>query len=229
MAATLPPGFYAVIMGDLVGSEIAQSVEVLHARFNAEIEVCNAVFKRRLVSPLTITLGDEFQGLAQSLGDALDIVRTMRLDMLEARIDCRFAIGAVDLKTKVNTDRAWNMMGRGLARARERLNEKRAETRYRFALEDHPAVEVTTEALGASLTAIEERWTEQQLEDIAATIAGMSAKEIAERRNVSVHSVYKVRSSGELDLYLLQWGAIAEALSYIDQAYREASCQPAST
>jgi hypothetical protein len=228
MAATLPPGFYAVIMGDLVDSEIAQSVEMLHARFNAEIELCNAAFKRRLVSPLTITLGDEFQGLAKSLGDALDIVRTMRLDMLGAEIDCRFAVGAVDIKTRVNTDRAWNMMGRGLARTRERLNEKKAGTRYRFALEDHPAVEVTTEALGASLTAIEERWTEQQLEDIAATMAGMSAKEIAERRNVSVHSVYKVRNSGELDLYLFQWGAIAEALSYLDQAYREAPCQPAS-
>lgn len=208
-------------MGDLVGSERDPDISTLHARFNAAIERQNEVFGERLASPLTITLGDEFQGLASSLTTAAEIARELRFDLMNDAIDCRFAIGLADIQTPINRQRAWNMMGPGLASTRERLNEKRSDTFYRFDMPGHPALEGLLEASGASLTAIERRWTDTQRLDIQALLRGSAPVEIARRRNVSVHTIYKVRSSGDFDLYLLHWNAILKALAELDGTFSQ--------
>jgi hypothetical protein len=207
-----------VLMGDLVNSEHNGATTLLHERFNAVIRHQNARHRDAIASPLTITLGDEFQGLITSFAAAIEIARDIRFDLLEDAIDCRFAIGAIRLETPLNTERAWNMMGPGLAETRERLNEKRPSTYYGFTLPDHPILEVMLEASGASLTAIERGWTETQRGDIRALLSGRSPAEIARSRNVSVHTVYKVRNSGDFDLYRIHWDAIRQALAFMDEA-----------
>jgi hypothetical protein len=210
--------YYAVLMGDIVGSEQHASPDELHSRFNAAIERQNMAYAEALASPLTITLGDEFQGLTTSLVLAAQMAREVRLDLMSDKVDCRFAIGVVKLKTPLNEDRAWNMMGSGLASARERLNEKRVNTLYRFDIPEHPAMETMLEASGAALTTVERSWTETQRHDIQALLKGASPAEVARHRDVSVHSIYKVRNSGNFDLYVLLWNAIYEALAYIDKS-----------
>jgi hypothetical protein len=207
----------AVIMGDIVKSERSPSVEELHNNFNKAVNAQNKAYAKKLISPLTITLGDEFQGLTQKLTHASSIVRDMRLQLMEDAIDCRFVIGLVELKTKINKNNAWNMMGAGLARAREKLNEKKSNTLYRFAIEHNRITETTLDALGAGITLIERNWTEQQRQDISALISGASPAELAHRRNVTVHSIYKVRGSGNFETYLVQWSAICEILAALDK------------
>jgi hypothetical protein len=206
----------AIIMGDIVQSEISPSIERLHEQFNAAIDRQNTESARILASPLTITLGDEFQGFATSLAGAMRIARKIRYDLMRDSIDCRFAIGVAALKTPLNPERAWNMMGTGLAATRAKLNEKAATTYYRFHIPGYQVLETLLEAGGATLTAIERRWTPTQRHDIQAFLAGKTASEIAKLRNVSAHSIYKVRNSGDFDLYLLQWNAIQEALAELD-------------
>lgn len=217
-----PSRHYAVVMGDLVSSEDNASREAFHRLFNEAVDRQNRVHRDVLASPLTITLGDEFQGLVGSLERAVHVVRDVRLDLLSYGVECRFAIGATRLYTPLNRDRAWNMMVRGLSRTREKLNEKRTSTLYRFALPNEPAIESVLEALGAGLTSIERRWTEQQRRDITESLSGRRPSEIARRRNVSVHSVYKVRGSGDFDLYVVQWQAMIEALTHLDTLYEAA-------
>lgn len=206
----------AVVMGDLVASERAVEPAALHQYFNAAIARQNKGSAAQIVSPLTITLGDEFQGLAHTLVAALAIVRNIRADLMHHDIDCRFAIGLVALTTPLNTAQAWNMMGPGLSTTRERLNQKRQDNLYRFALPNKPIISLLLEALGTSLTAIERRWTAQQRLDILAALSGQSASAIAQRRNVSRHSVYKVRNAGDFDLYTSHWAAIETTLAAID-------------
>ena len=207
----------AVVMGDLVQSERSLAPAKLHLRFNEAVDAQNAAHAAALASPLTITLGDEFQGLARSLGQAVPIVRDLRLQLMGDGIECRFVIGRVELRTELNPEKAWNMMGPGLARARARLNEKKAGSLYRFSIAEAPVTETVLDALGAGLTAIERGWTDQQRDDISALIGGLSPAELARRRNVSVHSIYKVRGSGDFDAYMTQWQAIGEALSALDE------------
>jgi hypothetical protein len=206
-------------MGDLVGSELHADPGALHARFNAAIDYQNATLGTDMVSPLTITLGDEFQGLLGSLVAAAQAARAIRFALMRENIDCRFVIGRVDIKTPINHERAWNMMGPGFADARARLGDKRYPSRYRFSMPHEALLETMLEASGASLTAIERGWSDVQRDDIVALLGGASVAEVARTRQVSVHNVYKVRSAGDFELYVIQWAAIHKALAELDQRY----------
>lgn len=210
------PSFHAVLMGDLVGSERHADPRDLHARFNAAIDRQNKALAADMASPLTITLGDEFQGLFTSLVAAAQAAREIRFELLGKDIDCRFVIGSIDLRTPVNSRRAWNMMGPGFAAARERLGEKRAPSRYRFSLSQDPLLETMLEAIGASLTAIERGWSKAQREDIIHLLDGASVADVASARGVGIQNVYKVRSAGDYDLYTTQWDAVRAALIELD-------------
>lgn len=221
--------YFAVLMGDLVDSERKASAE-LHSRFNDVVRRHNAESSRILASPLTITLGDEFQGLAKSLVSAARLAREIRYDLMEYSIDCRFAVGVVELHTPLNTETAWNMMGPGLASTRGKINDKRSSNRYRFDVLGQPLLETMLEACGSTLTVIEESWTDTQRIDIQALLRGATPNEIAQRRKVSVHNIYKVRTSGNFELYMTQWHAINEALANLDELFsmegREACSMP---
>lgn len=208
---------HAVLMGDIVGSERTPSVEMLHQRFNRAIHAANQRHAAVIVSPLTITLGDEFQGLLPNLHAATLVARELRLDLLQDDVDCRFVVGRVDIRTPFNTERAWNMMGPGLAEARHKLDRKTTDSRYHFSLPEAPATQALLDAVGTGLTATERRWTRTQLHDIAETIAGRSAESIAERRHVNARSIYKARTSGAFDSYAAQWEGLLTALRLIDE------------
>lgn len=83
---------YAVLMGDVVDSERHADPEQLHAAFNAAIDLQNAHLAADLMSPLTITLGDEFQGLLTSLVAATWTARQIRFDLMRQDIECRFVV-----------------------------------------------------------------------------------------------------------------------------------------
>lgn len=210
---------YVALMGDLVRSEGNTAPACLHASFNAAIDAQNAAMRATIASPLTITLGDEFQGLLTSFTQALAAAQALRFHLLADDIECRFVIGLVALHTPLNRDRAWNMMGHGLARAREKLDAKRAVTLYGFTLDDDPLTETLLDALGAGMTAIERRWTPQQRRYITAMLSGDDVATVAKAHDVSVYSVYKVRAAGDHDAYLAQRHALHAAAVDLDRRY----------
>ena len=207
----------AILMGDLVDSERTHAPADLHRLFNAAIKAHNRAHKSALLSPLTITLGDEFQGIASSLTQAAFMARALRLALMADGIDCRFAIGQAVIATPLNPSKAWNMMGPGLAQTRRKLNDKKSGIFYRFALMEAPVMEAMLDALGAGLSMIERQWTRQQRYDIAAQLGGMRPDELARQRGVSVHTIYKVRNSGDFNTYVMQWDAIEGALRALDE------------
>lgn len=217
---------YAVLMGDLVHSENVPDRAVLHATFNAAIDRQNRLRADALASPLTITLGDEFQGLVRSLVAGFETARALRLDLLDHGVECRFALGIVTLATPLNAERAWNMMGPGLAATRERLNEKKDDRLYRFVVPENPLIEALLDASAATMTAMERGWSETQRHDIEALLDGQTPAQIAEGRNVSVRSIYKTRLSGGFNLYKLHLEAIRQALAHFDAQYRIGAAAP---
>lgn len=206
----------AVIMGDLVGSEAIQSPASLHQRFNAAVDQANRQQRANLRSPLTITLGDEFQGLATDLTTALTLTRALRYDLMQHGVDCRFVVGQVQIQTPLNPDKAWNMMGPGLGEARKKLNEKQSGQMYRFSLPGKPVLERLLDSIGAGLSLIEAGWTDQQRQDILDALAGASVKVQADDRGVSRRTIYKVRQAGHFDTYQSHWAAIAATLAELD-------------
>lgn len=211
---------HAVLMGDLIGSESSPSVRRLHEAFNRAVQAINTRRRKQLTSRLTITLGDEFQGLAPSLAAGLSVIRELRAALLADKVRCRFVLGLARLETPLNTSKSWNMMGPGLSKAREKLADKRSPNSYRFSLPDDPAFETLLDAVGMSVTEIEDSWTARQFE-----IAGESmtnAEQIgrtAERLGIARNTFYKIRRAARLEMYEGQWSAIETAIADLDRRH----------
>ncbi|HWE98758.1 MAG TPA: SatD family protein [Caulobacteraceae bacterium] len=212
---------HAVIMGDIVGSETAPSVTRLHQIFNAAVAAANEEFGEALVAPLTITLGDEFQGLATGLSLGFAIISRVRYTLLAQGVACRFALGIASIQTPVDPARAWNLMGPGLAQTRTKLEEKRRAHAYRFHLPSEPVIESLLEAVGLSLTLTEADWTERQREIALRLLPSLdlSTADLADEIGVGRRTVNKIRSAARVDFYAAQWQAIQTALEALDRSY----------
>ncbi len=190
------------LMGDIIDSESAVDKRTLHANFNTVIDSANEKFRHSLISPLTITLGDEFQGFNTQIHNAYEIATYIRLYLLELQIRCRFVIAQVEIETPINKKIAWNMMGKGLAEARNLLEQKSDPNIYRFLLPDYPLITPLLNAVGLAMTDIEESWTKTQtgyMYEMFKTLPEI--EEIANSRNVTQRNVYKVLSAAKYGLY----------------------------
>jgi|SRR5688572_20578493 hypothetical protein len=210
---------YAVIMGDIVGSEHAASVKAMHNAFNRAVTSANKRHGADIASPLIITLGDEFQGLVLSLSKAWDVAASMRLRLLQDGVSCRFVIGVAKPQTPINPKRAWNMMGPGLADARERLNDKQATNAYRFSLPDDALSADLLDAIGDALTEVESDWTPTQLSYYAASRSERTNAKVAASLGIAERTFYKVMRAGRAEFHARQAGAIERALTALDQRY----------
>lgn len=210
----------AVLMGDIVMSRSAQSTEALHQAFNEVVEQSNRSWRADIVSPLTITLGDEFQGLLSTLGRGFALMRAMRLDLLERGVDCRFALGAATIETPVNPDRAWNMMGPGLSETRALLNDKSDPSAYRFSLPDALLLQAALNTQGYTMTYVEGLWTETQRRYFTRMLSrgDTTNAQVAESLDVSARNLYNVLRAGHRDLYERQIEAIRRTLEALDKA-----------
>jgi hypothetical protein len=111
-------------MADIIGSS-EKTPGPLMIHFKQMIEKVNKEYKDHLMSPLTITLGDEFQGVVDSLEQGLDII--WRLDTLNLTSDesyrLRFILLYGEIDTPLNKEVAYGMLGSGLTEAREQLEK----------------------------------------------------------------------------------------------------------
>ncbi len=211
---------YAILMGDIVGSEAAPSVAAVHRVFNRAVDWANERHAGVIQSPLTITLGDEFQGLVNGLEHAWAVAADLRLKLMSDNVACRFVIGVATIKTPVNPERAWNMMGPGLAAARDKLNEKTVSNAHRFSFPKDRAMEALADAVGDSLTQIEAGWTARQQQFMLRNrLQKQTPAKIAKAEKVTLTAVYKVLRAAQSDYYERQSSALREALTLQDIEY----------
>jgi hypothetical protein len=211
-------------MGDLVRSSETEDRRSLHAAFNACVADANERFAAVIASPLTITLGDEFQGLTVSLERAFEVDHFVRTVLLREGIESRVVAGKASIETEVNTENAWNMLGRGLAEARNKLGEKKDPNAYRFSFPDDEELELLLDAVGRSLTRIEAGWTDTQLRYVLEVLTqpDRARSETAQALGVSENSLYKVLRSADFRFYTEQLATIRTVLRLEDEKRKAA-------
>ena len=129
--------------GDVIGSSAFEGA-ALSAHLSALVGRANKHFKAELKSPLTVTLGDEFQGICQTLGAGVEVIlwleHALRSDPLRNETGAlgyqmRFVLHEGRVESPVNTRNAHGMLGPGLTQARALLSEHRdGAQRIRVAL-----------------------------------------------------------------------------------------------
>lgn len=115
-----------IVMADVVRSTSYDGNELMR-EFRRIVEECNHAGKDTLLSPFTITLGDEFQGVAASLKAAVDAILFLEDRILTVRptFSLRYVLVYGTIDTPINPAIAHGMVGSGLASAREMLTMKR--------------------------------------------------------------------------------------------------------
>lgn len=211
----------AVLMGDIVMSRQSEDLFEVHKAFNREVSRINNQITEDILSPLTITLGDEFQGLVVNLQTAFSYAMLLRHALLMQDVNCRFVVGVVEIQTKVNKEIAWNMMGPGLAEARDALNNKENPNCYRFSLGTEAPIEILLNSVGMSLSSIESKWTYTQLAYISELLdqRDLTKRELSKKLRISENTLYKSLRSADFQLYEEQTLAVLAVLRLLDQSY----------
>lgn len=137
-----------ILMADVVKSRDHEPVAMMQA-FHNLVKELNASFSCRLLSPVTITLGDEFQGVPDGFSTACQMILWLEEQRIERSLafSLRYVLHEGDIATPLNPELAWGMMGQGLTDAREMLQEtKRKELPVRVSIGHPVAGQILEEA-----------------------------------------------------------------------------------
>lgn len=131
---------YLILMADVIGSRELSSGVVYSLK--AIVDQINTRYAKQIYSPLTITLGDKFQGVIKDFKSAVHIIMEIEELIIQSNseLKLRYMLNYGQIDTPINEERAYEMYGKGLTEARESLvvYKKKAE-RFFFDVKDPKA------------------------------------------------------------------------------------------
>lgn len=193
---------HLVLIGDIVASRHASDRAELQRRLKSVLHATNRRRQALLTSPLTVTLGDEFQAVyrrAESVfADAFSILHAL------APVRVRFALAVGEIATPLNRTQALGMDGPAFHEARELLTRLKTSGRF-FALAG-PRPETTRLAnpVLAVLSGQVEGWRETRLRLLAELLDGASSSALAKTAKITPRAVNKNIRAADLD----EWATI---------------------
>lgn len=125
-----------ILMADIIDSSHKVSTSLMND-FVMLIDKSNKKYCKQLLSPLTITLGDEFQGIVKSLKGAINIIIDLEKEQihLKSNFKLRYVLQYGTVDTEINSKIAYQMLGEGLKDTRNNLiGLKKTNNRFLFAL-----------------------------------------------------------------------------------------------
>ncbi len=141
---------HIILMADIVDSRKSDQNELM-GLFKKLTDEVNLKHKKQLLSPITITLGDEFQCIVKDVSKAVALILELeeKIVLNQAGFKLRYVLYEGRIDTPINHDIAYGMLGEGLTKAREALEDTKLTTnRYGFYLHKQQAAA----ALMASLS-----------------------------------------------------------------------------
>lgn len=127
-----------ILMADIIGSRKGDQYQVMN-EFQSVVQYINEHELKNILSPITITLGDEFQGIIKNLVSALNIILKIEERIISAQsgFKLRYVLLEGEIETPLNTQIAYGMLGSGLTAAREYIMDlKTSKNRFYFNLTD---------------------------------------------------------------------------------------------
>jgi hypothetical protein len=189
-----------IVMADVIGSSKRNGKALMNA-LKAGVIYVNKKDGQHILSPMTITLGDEFQGVVKNPHAALQIILDMEMYLISLKIPfkLRYVVYEGDIQTKVNKDRAYEMLGPGLTAAREQLNDlKSSKSRFIVYLKDKELTEKLNLML-VVLQGIIDQWTPSQQRVVTTFLELGDYRKVAERLNRDSTAIWRRKRSLMID------------------------------
>jgi SatD family (SatD) len=205
-----------VAIGDVVGSRESPDRMALQAALVAAVAAVNREARTRapeaLLSPYTVTLGDEVQCVyGDPAGAALDVI-AFKGKMLPHQL--RFCLGVGELTTKINQREAIGMDGPAFHVARDGIEELKRDRSTSLAVKAQPGIDVELEDCMLKLidTSVE-GWRAARFDIFRSTHRHVAVKDMARELGLSPVAVYKNLSDGRVALHLRAAEAVGRSLA----------------
>lgn len=202
-----------VIMGDIVNSANKDGKQLM-TDFKLVAEKVKKKHKSSFLSPITITLGDEFQAIVDTLTAAVEVIFTFEETLVREAIDInmRYVVQYGTVDTDINSKIAYEMLGEGLTAAREHLIQlkKNRDLRLAFYLQNAGQAK-TIEQLFFVFTTIIDKWKIKDAELLGAFIELGDYKTVADRLSLNRSQLWK----REKALMIREYLALRSAIHYL--------------
>lgn len=200
-------------MADIVQSSEANQAELMRD-FSTIVQLINKSRKTSILSPLTITLGDEFQGIVKGIVEAIDIIQELEESLLtkERNFKLRYVVVEGEVDTPINQEIAYGMLGEGLTRARKKVeNLKKSHYRFHFDLKDNIKAEALNHLYIAIQVIIDAWKPDQDYKLVSTFLKNEDYKEVALALNKDRSLMWRRKRTLKIDAYQ----ALKEVAIYI--------------
>ncbi|MFC0184101.1 SatD family (SatD) [Pseudarcicella hirudinis] len=202
-----------ILMADVIGSRKVDQRQLM-SDFQEVVSAVNKEEKMNFLSPMTITLGDEFQSVLKDLGSALSVILKIeeRLVKEKKSFKLRYVLIEGDIDTKLNRKIAHGMLGTGLTLARESLAAmKTHKNRFYFNIKDKEKNQVLNQ-LFFILKELVDYWNvEKDYYIVSKFLEHKDYKQVAFELDKERSLIWKRKKSLKIDEYF----ALKEVILYL--------------
>lgn len=213
---------YCMVIGDIVNSKSIQIEERsdLQKKLKNILDRINYDYQYSIVSPFTITLGDEFQGGLYDSSKIFDILETIKNEISPHRI--RVGIGIEKIRTPIQIKNSFGTDGDSYYGARNNINilKKRKTFEYGYLFFTGNEDEILLNLLFEFVDQVSSKWTEKQIEYIRKINTNESIDSLANRLNVDQSTISRTlkranynlvkKTLNEISMYLYNNYSIGE-------------------
>jgi len=184
------------IIADIIDSKDISDRREFQKRLDTCLEEINGS-ARTILSPYTITLGDEFQAVCRDGSEVADHLLYILVKLHPVRV--RFSISFDTLHTDINKDRAIGMDGPVFHAAREGMNELKKTGYSIVQVSGSPGnrSEILNTGMRLAFSVMSD-WKEDTLRMFYDLYLGKKVKEILNDYDLSQRGVYKLISRNKL-------------------------------
>lgn len=189
---------YLVIIGDIIKSRELSNRYKVQQEFSSAVHETQQTYGERLISPITLTIGDEFQSVMQNGRGLFKIVDDLDLKMRP--IQLRYGIGIGNINTAINSEISIGMDGPAFHMARDALEVcKKNEIRYNFRYKNHD-MEQRINILLSWIDASTKNWSDEKRNILSYKEKNYTQMKIAQLTEMSQPAVSQHLKSPYFDL-----------------------------
>jgi len=191
-----------ILMADIIDSRQHDN-QLLISDFQQFTSQLNQLYKQHLLSPLTITLGDEFQGIANSFYHSIRLLMDAEELIIKEHyhFKLRYIINYGEIDTPINKEIAYGMLGSGLTEARERLAHlKKTDLRFSINGNMDELDKQLMYAFEIYQTFVDD-WKTRDFNLVKEFIDNKTFNEVSEATGLSFSSVWRRKKSLKINSY----------------------------
>jgi len=186
------------VIGDVINSRNMKGRRQFQERFQQTLDRINQAQNPSMISPCTITLGDEFQVVYRDADSLFLDFMTILDGVYPAKI--RFSVGIGPLETPINSQRALGMDGPAFHVARAAFDTDFKKSERKFQIGHHRKATPAWIGSGLALVSHEMKtWKQNRFQVFLKLLAGLEPKTIAEQLEITPAAVYKNLHAGALE------------------------------